>query len=195
MTGYTTNISEVVYSGPPANYPAAGASSIVEVSAMVGATGVFSQPYFPGGFWQQGRQNQVARFTFALLVNAAATTTLQVRLRLNPSPNAFNTADPLLIAYNALTVSSYASGTIYGTGIIQSRGQGYGTTTVANNLITSGEINGQGNSLAVNGAGGPTALTTTDFSVNQWLELSVQFNTSSASNNATLEQFVLEGMN
>src|ERR1700685_691861 len=196
MSGYTMTQNEVIYSGPPANYPAAGGSSTTEVSAMVGATGVFSQPYFPGGFWQQGRQNQVARFTFALAVTAqSSATTLTVRLRMNTGPNSFTTGDALLAAYNAVTVTSYTAGSIVGSGIIQSRGQGYGTTTVANSLLSSGSLDGFGNALTVHGAAGPTALTTTDFSVNQWLELSVQFSTNSATNAATLEQFVLEGMN
>jgi hypothetical protein len=196
MSGYTMTQSEVIYSGPPANYPAAGASGTTEVSAMVGATGVYSQPYFPGGFWQQGRQNQVARFTFALAVSAqVSATTLTLRLRLNTAPNSFVNTDPLLLAYNAITVTSYSAGSVVGTGIIQSRGTGYGTSSVATSLLSSGSLDAFGNSTVANGAAGPTALNTTDFSVNQWLELSVAFSTNSASNTATLEQFVLEGMN
>lgn len=196
MSGYTLTQGEVLYSGPPSNYPAAGASGTTEVSAMVGATGDYSAPYFPGGFWQQGRQNQLASFKFCMAVSAqASATTLTVRLRLNTAANSFTTSDPLLLAFPAITVTSYSSGSVWGEGFVQCRGTGYGTSSVATNLLTSGTINGTGNSLSVSGAGGPTALQTTDFSVNQWLELSVTFSTNSASNTATLQQFVLYGDN
>lgn len=196
MSGYTMTQMEATYSGPPSNYPAAGASGTTEVFAMVGATGDYSQPYWPGGFWQQGRQNQVSSFKFCFAVSAqASATTLQIRLRANTSPNAFTTSDALLLTYPAVTVTSYSSGTVWGEGFVQCRGTGYGTSSVATNLLTSGTLSGFGNSLSVGGAAGPTSLQTLDFSVNQWLELSVQFSTNSASNTATLEQFVLYGDN
>lgn len=195
MSGYTMTQEEVLYSGPPSNYPSAGASGTSEVLAMVGASGDYSQPLLPGGFWQQGRQNQVARFTFGMVVNGqGSATTLIVKLGLNTTQNTI-TSGAVLLTYPAVTITSYASGTVYGSGIIQCRGTGYGTSSVSTSLITCGELSGTGNALSVTAAAGPTTLLTTDFSVNQWLYLSVTFSTNSASNNATLEQFVLEGMN
>jgi hypothetical protein len=196
MSGYTLTQGEVLYSGPPANYPAAGGSSTSEVSAMVGATGDYSQPYWPGGFWQQGRQNQVSSFKFCLLVTAqSSATTLTVKLRANTAPNSFTTSDPLLLAFSAITITSYSSGTVWGEGFVQCRGTGFGTSSVSTNLLSSGTITGAGNSTSVTGGGGPTALQTLDFSVNQWLELSVTMSTNSGTNAATLEQFVLTGDN
>ena len=196
MSGYTMTQTEALFSGPPSNYPAAGASSTSEVSAMVGASGDYAQPYWPGGFWIQGRQNQVSTFKFCLAVSGqSSATTLQVRLRANTAPNAFTTSDPLLLAFPAVTVTSYSSGTIWGEGFVQCRGTGFGTSSISSNLLTSGTIQGTGNSLSVNACAGPTSLQTLDFSVNQWLEISVQFSTNNAGNTATLEQFVLYGDN
>ena len=195
MSGYTMTQTEVLYSGPPANYPVAGTSTGSEVSAMVGATGDYSQPYWPGGFWQQGRQNQISSFKFCLVVSATTATTLIIKLRANTAANSFTTGDPLLLAYPALTVTSFSSGTVWGEGFVQCRGTWYGTSSVSSNLLSSGSLQGSGNSTAVNVCAGPTALQTLDFSVNQWLELSVLFSGSSGSNAATLEQFVLTGDN
>jgi len=195
MSGYTMTQEEVLYSGPPSNFPAAGTSSSSTVLAMVGATGDYSQPLLPGGFWQQGRQNQVVRFTFSGACTAqSSATTLTVGIVLDTSPNSI-ASDTVLLTYPALTVTSYSAGTIYGEGIIQSRGQGYGTSSVATNLYASGCIFGSGNSLNICGCAGPTQLATTDFSVNQWMAMTIAFSTNNGTNAFTLEQFVLEGMN
>ena len=194
MSGYTMTQEEVLYSGPPSNFPAAGSSSSSVVNAMVGATGDYSQPMLPGGFWQQGRQNQLVRYTFSGACTAeSSATTLQVILGLDTTANTIGGST--LLTYPALTVTSYSAGTIYGEGIIQCRGTGYGTSSVATSLLTSGSVSGYGNALAVTAAAGPTALQTTDFSVNQWLYMTIQFSTNNATNAFTLEQFVLEGCN
>ena len=44
-------------------------------------------------------------------------------------------------------------------------------------------------------AGKQTAQQAVDFSVNQWLYLTVTFSTSSGTNSATLQQIVLYGLN
>ena len=196
MSGYTMTQTEVLYSGPPSAYPAAGTSSSSEVSAMVGATGDYSQPYWPGGFWQQGRQNQLSSFKFCLAVTAeSSATTLTIKLRANTAPNSFTTGDPLLLTFPALTVTSYSSGTVWGEGFVQCLGTGFGTSSVSTNLLTSGTLQGSGNALNISACAGPTALQTLDFSVNQWLELSVTFSTSNGTNAATLKSFVLYGDN
>ena len=125
----------------------------------------------------------------------SSATTLTIKLRANTAPNSFTTGDPLLLTFPALTVTSYSSGTVWGEGFVQCLGTGFGTSSVSTSLLTSGSVSGYGNALAVTAAAGPTALQTTDFSVNQWLYMTIQFSTSSGTNAFTLEQFVLEGCN
>jgi hypothetical protein len=194
MSFYTGTQAEVLYSGPPANFPAAGASSTSAVNTMVGATGDYSQPLIPGGFWQQGRTNQLVTVEFygACSGQGSATTATFV-LGLDTAANTIGGST--LLTYPALTITSYSSGTIAGYAVIQNRGAGYGTSSVATNLLSSGTLVGYGNSLSSVYAAGPTALQTTDFSVNQWLYLTVQMSTSSASNTFTLEQVIVRGEN
>lgn len=194
MSFYTGTQTEVLFSGPPSNYPASGSSSTSAVNAMVGATGDYSQPLLPGGFFQQGRQNQLVTVEFAgaLTAQASATTATFV-LGLDTAANTIGGST--LLTYPALTVTSYSAGTIYGSAIIQCRGTGYGTSSVSTSLISSGFVFGSGNSLNICGAAGPTTLQTIDFSVNQWLYLTVQMSTNSGTNAFTLEQVVVRGEN
>lgn len=128
-----------------------------------------------------------------MTVSATTATTLTVVVQLDTAANTIGGST--LLTYPALTVSSYSSGTVYFGGIIQNRGSGYGTSSVATNLQTSGWMFGSGNSLNISAAAGPTQLATTDFSVNQWFTLQGTFSTSNASNSATLAQLVVRGEN
>jgi hypothetical protein len=196
MSFTTGTQSEVIFSGPPANYTAANASSSSAQSLIAGATGNYQQPVFLGGFWQQGRTGQCARVTFAgNLAGQGSATTAIFTAGLNTAANTIGGST--LAATNAQTVTSFASGAFFGEFLIQNRGSGYGTSSVSTNLLTSGyamvqngSTTGGTNALAV-----PTALQTIDFSVNQWLYLTVTFSTSSSSNSATLTSLVVYGEN
>jgi len=194
MSFYSGTQTEVLFSGPPANYTAAAASSSSAQSLVAGATGNYQQPLLPGGFWQQGRQGQLVSFEFSILLSCqSSATTTTIIAGLDTAANTIGGST--LLTYPALTTTSYSSGSLYGAGIIQNRGSGYGTSSVATNLLSSGWLIGTGNSATVSGAAGPTALQTIDFSVNQWFYLTVTFSTSSASNSATLESLIVRGEN
>lgn len=196
MSFYTGTQAEVLFSGPPANYAAAAASSSAAQSLVTGATGNYQQPLLPGGFFQEGRTNQLVRVTFSgVLAGQSSATTAIFTAGLNTAANTIGGST--LAAVNALTVTSFASGAFFGEFLIQNRGSGYGTSSVSTNLLTggyaavqNGSTTGGAMALAV-----PTALQTIDFSVNQWLYLTVTFSTSSTSNSATLEQLVVYGEN
>lgn len=194
MSGYTGTFPEVLYSGPPADYPAAAASSSSAQSLVTGASGDYSQPYFPGGFFQMGRTNQLVTGEFSILMAAqASATTAVITLGLNTAANTIGGST--LLAYPALTVTSFSGGSLNGRFRIQCRGAGYGTSSVSTSLLTSGEADASGNSTNLSGAAGPTSLLTVDSTVNQWLYLTVTFSTSSTSNSATLRQLIVRGEN
>lgn len=196
MSFYTGTQAEVLFSGPPASYAVANASASTAQSLVTGATGNYQQPLLPGGFFQEGRTNQLVRVTFAgNMAGQGSATTAIFTAGLDTAANTIGGST--LAAANALTVTSFASGAFFGEFLIQNRGSGYGTSSVSTSLLTSGYAAVQNGSttggaiaLAV-----PTALQTIDFSVNQWLYLTVTFSTSSTSNSATLTSLVVYGEN
>ena len=194
MSFYTGSQTEVLFSGPPSNYPAAGASSTSVVSLVGGASGDYQQPVLPGGFWQQGRQNQLVSVEFCILLSAqASATTFTLVAGLDTAANTIGGST--LLTFPSALVTSYSGGNLYGCMTIQNRGSGYGTSSVATSLQSQGYYISQGNSTNVMGAAGPAALQTTDFSVNQWLYLTGQFSTSSGTNTATLATLIVRGEN
>lgn len=195
MSFYTGTQSEVLFSGPPAAYTAGGSTSTAAFNLTAGASGNFQQPLLPGGFWQQGRTGQLAQWEMYLLVTAQATaTTLTVVVGLDTAANSIAGLSTL-ISFPAFTVTSYTSGGIYLSGIIQNRGSGYGTASVATNLQTSAWYLGTGNATTIQGVVNTTQLATTDFSVNQWFTVQGTFSTSSATNSAQLVALVVRGEN
>jgi hypothetical protein len=187
--------SEVVFSGPPSSYTAANAAATTAQSLMATISGDYQQPMFPGGFWLEGRTDQLVSFEFcAIMSGQASATTATIIAGLAAGAQA-GSGGSALLTYPALTMTSYSSGTFYGTGIIQCRGAGYGTSSISTNLLTSGTILGTGNSLSISGCAGPTALQTVDRTANQWFYLTVTFSTSSATNSCQLASLVVRGEN
>lgn len=195
MSGYTLTNEEVIFSGPESPYPAAGASSTAQNFAMVGASGDFQQPKIYGDFFKPGRRDQVMEWTLAMLVNGqASATTLTVALGLVTSPNTI-AGMATLLTFPAVTVTSFANGSVVANGNIRCTTAGYGTTATSTNLRTFGQLVGSGNNTSVQAAAGPTAVNNIDCTVTQWLAVAVTFSTSAAGNNVTLGDFILEGMN
>lgn len=193
MSFYTGTQTEVLFSNGFA-YPAANASSSTAQSLIAGASGKFQEAVFPGLFFQSGRTGQVASVDFALLITGqASATTATITAGLATSSN--NVSGTTLVASSAFTVTSWSSGSAVGKILISCFGAGYGTSSVSTNLWSSLSLNGFGNALAVTAAGGPTNVTTIDASVNQWLYLTVTFSTASATNSATLQQLIVNGLN
>jgi len=177
-------------------YPAAAASSSSAQSLMTGATGKYQQPVYWGGFWQQGRSNQTSTIDFSvILAGQGSATTAIFTAGLNTASN--NISGSTLVACNAFTCTSFSSGTVAGHIEISNFGSGYGTSSVATNLWSTISLiaNNGSTTGGVVAAGGPTQLATIDFSVNQWLYLTVTFSTSSSSNSATLQQLIVRGDN
>jgi hypothetical protein len=195
MSFYTGTQSEVLFSGPPAPYTAGGATSTSAFNLTAGATGNYQQPLIPGGFWQQGRTGQLIDFEMYLQITGqASATTLTLTVGLDTAANSISGISTL-IALPALTVTSYAAGGLYVRGSIQNRGSGYGTSSVATNLQTSGIYVATGNSTTLQGVVNTTQLATTDFSVNQWFTVQGQFSTSSGTNSAQLVALIVRGEN
>jgi hypothetical protein len=193
LTAYTGTQSEVIFANGFA-YPAANAASASAQSLITGASGKYQQPVFYGGFWQEGRSNQVSTADFVISITGqASATTAIITAGLNTAPN--NITGSTLVASSAITVTSFSSASFIGRLLISNFGSGYGTSSVSTNLQSS--MNLVYTNSATNGtnAAGPTALQTIDFSVNQWLYLTVTFSTSSATNSATLQQFMVSGLN
>lgn len=191
--------SEVLFANGAA-YPAANAASTSAQSLITGASGKFQQPVFYGGFFQQGRTGQVAKAEFTItLAGQASATTATFTAGLNTAPN--NVSGSTLVAANAITCTNFASGIVHGEVLISCFGSGYGTSSVSTNLSSTMDVRFNNGSTTQPAAasgislGGPTALQTIDFSVNQWFYLTCTFSTSSASNSATLGQLVLYGLN
>ena len=194
MSFYTGTQSEVLFSGPPASYTAGGGSSTSAFNLTVGSTGNYQQPLFPGGFWQQGRTGQLATIEGSIIVTGqGSATTLTLVLQLDTAAN--TTGGSTLLTYPAVTITSYSAGVIYFYAFVQNRGSGYGTSSVATNLYTTGWWMGSGNSLVTQNAAGPTQLATTDFSVNQWITLQGTMSTSSGTNSAQLASIIVRGEN
>jgi hypothetical protein len=196
MSFYTGTQSEVLFAGPPAAYAAAGASTASAFIAFLPGTGNYQQPLFPGGFWQQGRTGQTASVDIYATINGqVSATTLTLILGLNTAANSVSSLSTLL-TLPALTVTSFANAPIWIHADILNRGAGFGTSSVSTNLTTSGMyLEGAGPTPGLIGAVAPTALQTTDFSVNQWLMLQGTYSTSAAGNNITVNTVIVRGEN
>jgi hypothetical protein len=193
MSFYTGTQSEVLFSNPAA-YPAEGASSTSAVLLLTGASGNYQQPLFPGGFWQQGRQNQVVTGYMAGVISAeGSATTATVTLGLATANNTASTET--LGAFPAFTITSFAAGPFVLWFAVQARTVGYGTSATSTSLETSGYIMASGNSTSVQSLLAPTNINTVDFSVNQWFAPTVTMSTNSASNTMTVQQCIIWGEN
>jgi hypothetical protein len=193
LTTYTGTQEEVIFSSGFA-YPTCNASSSGSQLLCAGATGEYQQPVLWGGFWQMGRSNQVATCWFAITLSGqGSTTTATIGAGLNTAPN--NGSGSTLLTFPAFACTSFSSGTVLGYFKIANWGTGYGTSSVATNLQSAGLITYAGNSTTGVIPAGITQLATTDFSVNQWLYLTITFSTASTSNSAILKQFIVEGNN
>ena len=186
--------TEVIFANGFA-YPAANANSTSAQSLMTGASGKYQQPVFGGGFFQQGRSNQVASADFSCILATTATPNVTFTAGLNTASN--NISGSTLVACNAFATSAWSGGTVHGHIDISCFGSGYGTSSVSTNLWSTISLIANNGSTAggVVAAGGPTQLATIDFSVNQWLYLTVTFSSGSASNSATLQQIIVFGLN
>lgn len=199
MSFYSGTQAEVLFANG-FTYPAANAASAAAQSLVAGASGKFQQPFFPGGFFQQGRTGQVAKAEFTLTVTGqGSATTATITAGLNTAANTIGGST--LVAANAVTVTSLTNMIWHGELLISCFGAGYGVSSVSTNLSSTMDIRfnvpatTQPAASSGQTLGGPTALQTIDFSVNQWLYLTVTFSTSSATNSATLGQIVLLGLN
>lgn len=194
MSFYTGTQAEVLFSNPVA-YPAEGASSTSAVLLPTGASSAYQQPLFPGGFWQQGRANQVVTGLMSGVISGqGSATTATLTLALNTANNTAS-SNATLGAFPALTMTSFSAGPFWVHFAIQARVVGYGTSSVSTQLVTSGAFWATGNSTSVFSLLAPTTLSTIDFSVNQWFSPTVTMSTNSASNTMTLQQLVIWGEN
>ncbi len=194
MSFYTGTQAEVLFSNPAA-YPAEGASSTSAVLLPTGASGAYQQPLFPGGFFQQGRQNQVVTGLMSGVISGqASATTATVTLALNTANNTA-ASNAVLGAFPALTITSFSAGPFWLHFVIQARNVGYGTSSVSTSLECSGSLWATGNSTSIFSLLVPTALQTIDFSVNQWFAPTVTMSTNNAGNTMTLQQLVIWGEN
>ena len=193
MSFYTGTQAEVLFSNPSA-YPAEGASSTAAVLLLTGASGAYQQPLFPGGFWQQGRQNQVVHGLMSGVISGeSSATTATVILGLATANNTASTET--LGSFPALTITSFASGPFWLEFTVQARNVGYGTSATSTSLETSGAFWAAGNSTSIFSLLAPTNINTVDFSVNQWFAPTVTMSTNNAGNSMTVQSCVIWGDN
>lgn len=146
-----------------------------------------------GLFFQQGRQNQVVTIEGWLQVSGTTSTTLTTQILLATTPN--QSAGSTLVTFPGFVVSSYSAGNIWFRTSTLCLGFGYGTSSVATNLSTTGLYQGSGNSTTISGVVGTTALNVIDASVNQWVTIAGQFSGNSGSNLAQLTRVLMYGEN
>lgn len=180
----------LLYGGPPQDYPAAAAAVTTAQSLVTGASGGFSQPYVPVGFWPLDKQGRIIIGHLGGKVTASTTsTTLIITLGLATASN--NVSGTTLVASPAITMNLTTAnlGWEFDFKIVM-RGSGYGTTTVSTTLDSSAIMSW--NTLQAVAA--PTLVTTIDASVNQWVYATVTFSTASTTNSATLQSVIMYGM-
>ncbi len=197
-SGFTMTQAEVLYAGPPANYTAAAASSAAAQSLVAGATGNYSQPYVPTGFWPlQGANGKLLLGSLVGAVSGQASpTTMIITIGLATASN--SASGTSLLATQAYTITSFSAVSWQLDFQVLCRGAGYGTSSVSTSLLTSALIFINASSLgvtAVSDVVAPNLVTTIDASVIQWLYATVTFSTSSTSNSCTLDTVYLLGMN
>jgi hypothetical protein len=193
MSFYTGTQAEVLWAGPPSNYPAANAASTSAQSLIAGASGDFQQPYLPAGFFQMGRTNQLVEGHLAGSVTASTTaTTFGLLLYLNTAPGVITGTFATILTTPLLTapVTTASQGWELDFRIL-CRGAGYGTTTVSTSLLCTGVWS----AWTLQAVCAPTVTTTVDSTVNQWIAAGAIFSTSSATNSCTLQHALIYGMN
>lgn len=199
ITYETGSQTEILWAGPPASFTTGGSSSTSLFALTAGATGNYQQPVIRGLLFQQGRQNQVITIEgFIQLTGQASATTFTVAIGLNTTAGQA-TISGTLLTLPALTVTSFSSGGVWFKTTTINRGFGYnGGSGTFTNLQTSGRYQSQastGSATTAQGIVNMTGLTTIDGSLNQWITITGQFNTNSATNAATLNQLVVRGEN
>jgi hypothetical protein len=181
-----------LYVGPPQDYPAAAAASAAAQSLVTGASGGFSQPSIPVGFFPLDKQGRAVIGHLGGKVTGQATATTAIfTIGLATAANSIATGAVTLVTLPAITITSLSN---VGWEIdfkAVMRGAGYGTTTVATTLATTA-IASVGSNLQATAA--PNVVTTVDASVTQWLWASVTFSTASATNSATMQSAILYGV-
>lgn len=182
----------LLYGGPPQDYPAAAAASVSAQSLVTGASGGFSQPYVPVGFWPLDKQGRVIiGHLNGKVTGQASATTATFAIGLATAANSIATGAVTLVTLPAITITSLSNAGFEIDFKCVMRGAGYGTTTVATSLSTNAIASIGSNLQAV---AAPNLVTTVDASVNQWVWASVTFSTSSATNSATLQQVLMFGL-
>jgi hypothetical protein len=195
MSFTTGTQTETLFAGPPANFAAAAASSSAAQNLMAGATGDYWQPYFQGGFFQLGRQNQlVTGKLIGIVTGQSSATTMIITVGIVPGQANFNTltGNVTLVASPAITITSLSGVGWEFDFTTLCRGAGYGTSATSTNLVSSGVISVGSN---LQGVAVPNSATTMDATNWNWITASVTFSTSSATNSCTLEQVVINGNN
>jgi hypothetical protein len=192
---YTGTSCETIFANGFA-YPIANASSSAAQSLVAGASGKNQMPLLPGGFFQQGRSNQIVTVDFTVILATSGTPSVLFTAGINTSPTV---GGQTLVSTNTFATSTWTNAAVYGRVLISNFGSGYIGSGTITNLWSTMSVTAQNSGasqVGVVAVGGPTNLTASDdFSVNQWLYLTVTFGAPSSSNTATLQQLVVRGEN
>jgi hypothetical protein len=183
----------LLYAGPPQDYPAAAAASSAAQSLVTGASGGFSQPYIPQGFFPLDKQGRLIFGSANGKVTGQATATTMV-LTMGVATAANSIAGTTLVASPAITMTSFSNAGWEFDFKVVMRGAGYGVTTVSTSLITSATMTvNNGTTAGITTQAPPNLVTTIDASVTQWLYFTVTFSTASATNSCTLQELIVIG--
>ena len=221
MSFYTGTQTEVLFAGP-ATYQAAGGATAgwAQVAAaattlqnlVVGATGASGgsdvvQPQLPGGFFQQGRANQVVKVIANGIVSwvATASTTATFEFGLTTAQQGTATGAVAGTKTVLLTSQAYPNNSTSQTNIawrfeyeILARQVGFGTTAVSTALLATGfgGFTAATNANSIWGPLPPQVVTTIDASIPYYLYGAVTFGTNaSASNTCTMLDMIVFGGN
>lgn len=198
MTFFSGTVSEVIYSMPAAG--TALASSVTRT--IISSTGSASLPAFqlPTPLWQPSYAvGRGLRVNFGGTFGTTGTPTLQLWLQLDTTQG---TAGTTLASTGALTTpSGVTNGNFYGQVDIVATTQGLASNVYTEGVFVNGFVMiGTGNNAATATAttimvGAPqTAVAYNPLSTN-YLEVSAQWGTSSASNTIQLTEYMVSGLN
>lgn len=183
MSVYDGVPAVLLSAGPSADYTAAASAVTTAQSLMVGQT---YQPIIPAGYLQPGKiGSAVVGYAAGKVTGQATATTMIVTLTLGTTQG--SAGGTTLAASGAVTVTSLsAAGWELDFKILQraTSGGSANCTLQCSGVFSAGT--GQATS--------PPVSVTLDPTLNQYLFMQVTFSTASATNSATLQQFVAYGM-
>ena len=225
MSFTTGTQMECLFAGPAttqaagaatAGWAQAAAAATTQQNLVTGATGAsggsdFVQPQLPGGFFQQGRSNQLVKIIANGIASwvATASTTITWAFGVSTAPQLAAAGVPAATATTLITSQVFPNQSTSQTNVpwrfeidLLAKQVGFGTTAIATSVLATG-VGGYSpavvlatGSIGPWGPMPPNVTTTIDASINYYLWAAVTFGTNaSASNTCTMLDMLVFGCN